>query len=192
MKNALLLRLCRHQKYTKGNELIFSKTKKTQPQLIKNEKENQNSLMCRHELNLSHKIPYESLPTYFPGGLYRLVSLVLGQCVFILLPRSSCFSCVFASFSLNFFFFNWIKGTLNLIVLDNFQNCLLFLFPPDPFTYGVFTSGLRAVAPVTNSAHIQASALYCESSVTQSCQFFATPWTVAHQVSLCMGFFRQE
>ena len=114
------------------------------------------------------------------------------QCVFILLPRSSCFSCVFASFSLNFFFFNWIKGTLNLIVLDNFQNCLLFLFPPDPFTYGVFTSGLRAVAPVTNSAHIQASALYCESSVTQSCQFFATPWTVAHQVSLCMGFFRQE
>ena len=54
------------------------KNKRTQPQLFKNEMKTQNSLMCRNELNLSHKIPCESLPTYFPGGLYRLVSLVLG------------------------------------------------------------------------------------------------------------------
>ena len=28
--------------------------------------------------------------------------------------------------------------------------------------------------------------------VTQSCQFFVTPWIVAYQVSLSMGFSRQE
>ena len=32
----------------------------------------------------------------------------------------------------------------------------------------------------------------CICTVTQSCPTLATPWTVAHQVSLSMGFSRQE
>ena len=31
-----------------------------------------------------------------------------------------------------------------------------------------------------------------ESEVAQSCQLFATPWTVAYQAPLSMGFSRQE
>ena len=31
-----------------------------------------------------------------------------------------------------------------------------------------------------------------ESEVSQLCQLFATPWTVAYQASLSMGFSRQE
>ena len=33
---------------------------------------------------------------------------------------------------------------------------------------------------------------WSESEVPQSCQLFATPWTVAHQAPLSMGFSRQE
>ena len=31
-----------------------------------------------------------------------------------------------------------------------------------------------------------------ESEAAQSCPLFATPWTVAHQAPLSMGFSRQE
>ena len=34
--------------------------------------------------------------------------------------------------------------------------------------------------------------LRVQSIVTQSCRFFATPWTIAHQAPLSMGFSRQN
>ena len=44
----------------------------------------------------------------------------------------------------------------------------------------------------TKPVTINDSTYKSESEVTQSCPTFCTPWTVAYQASLSMGFSRQE
>ena len=45
---------------------------------------------------------------------------------------------------------------------------------------------------IEKQRHYFANKVKSESEVAQSCPTFATPWTVAHQAPLSMGFSRQE